>query len=257
MVKKTPLLRVLFCLLLIGTAVLMLLPVLFLLMQSSGNRLVGYFDFFIRKPKYLDALMNTLLVTVISTVGAMLIAIPAGYVFAKVPFRGRSVLFFIWIVVMIMPFQVTLLPHYILSNLLGTYDTQGALILPSVFAPIPVFFMAQTVRYVPDDIIEAARLETGSTTRILLHIITPAILPGAVCTAVLFFTDTWNQVAEPRILLESTEVMPLAPILHAAENAELAAYAAAVVFLLGPLLLQLLFSEQLTEGLGYVQMKKG
>ena len=256
MVKKHLIFKLLFRLLLVCIAVMMLIPVLFLFFRSAGEQLVGYFDFFIRKPKYLDALTHTMFITAVSTVGAMLIAVPAGYVFAKVPFRGRGVLFFVWIVVMIMPFQVTLLPHYILSNLLGTYDTSAALILPSVFAPIPVFLMAQTVKYVPDDIIEAARLETGSTTRILLHIITPSVLPGAVCTAVLFFADTWNQVAEPRILMETQEKLPLAPILHALSDAEPVAYAAAVVFLLGPLLLQLLFSEQLTEGLGYVQINK-
>lgn len=256
MVKKHLIFKLLFCLFLICIAVLMIVPVLFLIFQSTGGQYVGYFDFFIRKPKYLDALTHTMFIAVLSTLGAMLIAIPAGYVFAKVPFRGRGVLFFIWIVVMIMPFQVTLLPHYALSNLLEMYDTSAALILPSAFAPIPVFLMAQTVKYVPDEIIEAARLETGSTTRILVHIITPSVLPGAVCTAVLFFADTWNQVAEPRILMETEDKLPLAPILHALSKAEPVAYAAAVVFLLGPLLLQLLFSEQLTEGLGYVQINK-
>ena len=256
MVKKHLILKILFRLLLIGTAVVMILPLLFLLLRSVDETFVGYFDFFIRKPKYLGALTKTLFISLLSTAGAMLVAVPAGYVFAKVPFRGRGVLFFVWIVVMIMPFQVTLLPHYMLSNILGTYDTSTALILPSVFAPIPVFLLAQTVKYVPDEIIEAARLETPSTVRILLHIITPSILPGAVCTAVLYFADIWNQVAEPRILMETAEEIPLAPILHVFASAEPVSYAAAVVFLLGPLLLQLLFSEQLSEGLSYVQIKK-
>ena len=81
---------------------------------------------------------------------------------------------------MMMPFQVTLLPQYIVSRRFELYDTPWAMILPGISAPFAAFLLTQVMKSVPDELIEAARLDTGSTLKIIWHIIVPTIRPGNV-----------------------------------------------------------------------------
>ena len=178
----------------------------------------------------------------------MVVSVLAAYVFAKVKFHGSGVLFFIYIVVMMMPFQVTLLPQYIVSRDWGIYDTPAALILPGIFSAFGTFILTQIIKTMPDDMIEAAKLETGSTLRLIWYVILPNLRGGIVCLFVLQFTELWNMVAEPLVLMETELKMPLAAMLDG--TGESAALAATVVFLVLPLLLYLLFSDTLREKMG-------
>ena len=119
-------------------------------------------------------------------------------------------LFFIYIVVMMMPFQVTLLPQYIVSRDWGIYDTPAALILTGIFSAFGTFILTQILKIMPDDMIEAAKLETGSTLRLLWYVVLPNLRGGIVCLFVLQFTELWNMVAEPLVLMETELKMPLA-----------------------------------------------
>ena len=245
--------RILVVLILSALAVIMVLPIVLTVTRSFKPGLVGYSDFFLWKPYYLRLFCNSLLIASVGAVGNVIISVLASYVFAKVKFRGSGVLFFIYIVVMMMPFQVTLLPQYIVSRDWGIYDTPAALILPGIFSAFGTFILTQILKTMPDDMIEAAKLETSSTLRLIWHVILPNLRGGIVCLFVLQFTELWNMVAEPLVLMETELKMPLAAMLNG--NGEPAALAATVVFLVLPLLLYLLFSDTLREEMGSMVVK--
>ncbi|NLZ36187.1 MAG: carbohydrate ABC transporter permease [Clostridiales bacterium] len=261
MVKK--LLHIIGSLLILALAAVMIAPVILSLLYSVGINfsgvispsLSGYWDFYIAKPLYLNAFVRSFLVSGAVTLGALIVSIPAAFVFAKVKMKGKAFLFTAYIIVMVMPFQVTLLPHYIVSKQLNIYDTLYALIIPGIFSCLPVFLLTQITKTLPNDIIEASTLETSNILRILWSIVIPNIKPGIICTAVLVFSDQWNLVAEPLVLIESESKFPLAVILNAFSSQTLYAFAAVVIFLLPPYLLFSLFKQDIMEGLGSYKLK--
>ena len=262
MVKKT-IWYSLFCFFLLSVAAVMIAPILLSILCSVGINfrdiispsLDGYWDFYIAKPLYIHALLRSFLVAASVTLGSLLVSVPAAFVFAKAKMNGKTLLFTAYIIVMIMPFQVTLLPHYIVSKQLHLYDTLYALILPGIFSCLPVFLVTQVTKTLHNEIIESATLETSNVFRILWSIILPNIKPGIVCTAILVFAEQWNLVAEPLILIETETVLPLAVILNSFSSQTLYDFAAVVIFLLPPYLLFSLFKQEILEGLGNYNLK--
>lgn len=234
-------------------AAVMVLPIVLTVTRSFEPGIVGYIDFYLWKPYYLRLFCNSLLIAAVGALGNVVVSVLAAYVFAKVKFRGSGVLFFVYIVVMMMPFQVTLLPQYIVSRDWGIYDTPAALILPGVFSAFGTFILTQILKTQPDEMIEAAKLETGSTLLLLWHVIIPNLRGGIVCLFVLQFTELWNMVAEPLVLMETELKLPLAAMLT--DREEPVALSATVVFLVLPLMLYLLFSDVLREEMGSMVMK--
>ena len=245
--------KILFLVLLTVLACVTVLPILLTVTRSFDAGFVGYSDFFLWKPYHLRLFCNSLLIASVGAAGNVIVSVPAAYVFAKVKFRGSGVLFFIYIVVMMMPFQVTLLPQYIVSRDWGIYDTPAALILPGMFSAFGTFILTQILKTMPDDMIEAAKLETGSTLQIIRHVILPNLRGGIVCLFVLQFTELWNMVAEPLVLMETELKMPLAAMLGGADTP--AVLAATVVFFVLPLLLYLTFADILREEMGSMVVK--
>ncbi len=236
-------------------AITVLSPIFLVTFFSIREGVQSYIDFYIWKPVYLHALSNSIIIALSASLGTIIISIMAAYVFSKVKFRGRDFLFYLYIIVMMMPFQVTLLPQYIVSKKLEIYDTHLSLILPGIFAPFAVFLLTQVMKSVDNEIIEAARLDTGSTWKILLHIIIPAIRPGIICAWVMVFTEQWNAVAEPLVLLETETQYPLAVMLNNIEAGDVLGFTATVLFLLAPLLLFIYFESEIIEGLGEYRLK--
>lgn len=234
-------------------AAVMVLPIVLTVTRSFEPGIVGYTDFYLWKPFYLRLFCNSLLIAAVGALGNVVVSVLAAYVFAKVKFRGSGVLFFVYIVVMMMPFQVTLLPQYIVSRDWGIYNTPAALILPGIFSAFGTFILTQILKTQPDEMIEAAKLETGSTLLLLWHVIIPNLRGGIVCLFVLQFTELWNMVAEPLVLMETELKLPLAAMLT--DRDEPVALSATVVFLVLPLMLYLLFSDVLREEMGSMVMK--
>jgi len=194
MTPKKKLLDIILTLFLLSIAIIVVLPVIYTAGKSfTADALridfTGYFDFLIWKPLYLRAFINSALIAGTASLGSAVIALFASYVFAKVKFFGREILFYLYIIVMMMPFQVTLLPQYIVSKRLFLYDTPAALILPGIFMPFAVFLLTQIVKTIPDYLIEAARLETKSTFLIITRIILPQVKTGLICVIVLNVTE--------------------------------------------------------------------
>lgn len=230
-------------------------PVVVIIVLSLSDGVGIYADLFVWNPRYVNALSNSLIISFCVSFGTIIVSVLAAYVFAKVKFKGRDVLFYLYIIVMMMPFQVTVLPQYIVSRKLDIYDSYFALILPGIFAPFAVFLLTQIMKSLPDEMIEAARLDTSSTIRIIASIIVPSIKNGIICAWAITFTEQWNLVAEPLILIESEERLPLSVMLNEIETGDILGFAAVAVFACLPFLIYTFFESEIIEGLEAYRLK--
>ena len=208
-----------------------------------------YYELLIEKFKYLNMFRNSVKLTVIITVFHVVIAVPTAYVFAKVDFKGRDILFFVYIVVMMMPFQVTLLPVYIQARFLKTFDTWLAIILPGIFAPFGVFLMRQFMKYMPDEFLEAVALESNSIWDMFRIAMLPASKPGIIALSVLTFAENWNMVEQPIVLLDDQLKYPLSIALNSIiQQSSSVAFAGSVLYMSPVIILYFYFEEQIISG---------
>lgn len=242
-------------LLMLLSALFVISPVAVVLFGSVSEGIKPYTDFFVWNPGLVRAMCNSFIIALTVSLGSTVVSVPAAYVFAKIRFRGREILFYFYIIVMMMPFAVTLLPQYIVSREIGIYDTLLSMIFSGIFAPFSVFLLTQMMKSIPDEILEAVRMETDSTWRLLWYILVPMARPGIICAAVLVFAEYWNAVAEPLVLMESPEQFPMAVVLDTLENADAAGCAAVILFCAAPLFLFSFFEAEIIEGLGAYRLK--
>jgi len=209
-----------------------------------------YYILLIENYRYLNMFWNSFKLTFIIASVHTVVAVLAAYVFAKVNFKGRDTIFFIYIVVMMMPFQVTLLPVYIQARLLNIYDTWLAIILPGIFAPFGVFLMRQFIKYIPDEFLEAVALESNSVLDLFRIAVIPAAKPGIIALMVLNFAENWNMVEQPIILLEDQLKYPLSIALNSIiERSTNIAFAGSVVYMIPIIILYFYFEEYIISGL--------
>ena len=220
---------------------------------TAGRALYGdvgvWADLILWKPKYIDSLARSIIISALSALGSALVSVPAAYVMAKGRIRRRGMLY-IYVFLLLTPYQIIMLPQYIVVKSLSLYDTIGGLILTFVFFPLTAFLIAQTMKSILDDIIDAARLDTSSE----MTIAAPAARPGVICAALLTFTETWNAVSEPLTLISSEELFPAAVVIGAGEPDRLA-FAAASLFILIPLIVYNIFDEEILDGLKNFRLK--
>ena len=209
-----------------------------------------YYQLFIENLKYLGMFWNSVLYAVVITVLANLVVIPLAFVFAKIKFKGRDILFFLFILTMMMPFQVTLLPIYIVLSRAELLNTVWSLILPSIFAPLGVFLLRQFLGALPDEIIEVASLETNSIIRILTRIVIPMAKNGVIAMNILIFAEAWNMVEQPLLFLKDATLYPLSAAMNGVMSTNLSvAFSGSVLFMAPVVVLYLCFEEQIVEGL--------
>lgn len=191
---------------------------------------------------------NSALYATIVTVGALLFSFPIGYFFAKVHFFGREALFFVYIVVMLLPFQATLLPNYIGLNELGLLNTPYALMLPMMFSPLAVFLFRQFIAAIPDEQLESATIETNSIYSILRHIVLPQTREAFIALGVLLFCESWNMLEQVMVFTpQAEEIWPLSVMLDRIPNN--VTYAGSVIYMYPVLVLFLCFRKIFTKAM--------
>jgi multiple sugar transport system permease protein len=209
-----------------------------------------YYTVLVKKLKYLFMFWNSVRVVLPIIAGQLAVASMAAYAFAKMDFPGRNKLFFAYIVVMLMPFQVTLVPNYMIADRLGLIDQYGAIILPGIFGTFGVFLLRQFMIYIPNQYSEAARVDGAGHFQIFVRIILPMAKTAVASLAVLLFIDNWNMVEQPLIFLQDESKQPLSVFLSYINESERGiAFAASVVYM-APMLLIFLYAENyLIEGI--------
>ena len=168
-----------------------------------------YITVLFKSPDYLFKFWNSVILVGPIVLFQLATALLAAYGFTRYRGRIREIIFFAYIILMLMPYQVTLVPNYLVSNWLHILDTRWAIWLPGIFSPFAVYLLTKYMRKIPYSVIEAAKIDGAGEWKIFTKICVP-LCKGAVCSAaILVFIDYWNMVEQPLILLSNEEMHPL------------------------------------------------
>ena len=217
-----------------------------------------YITVLFRSPDYLLKFWNSVILVVPIVLGQLAVASIAAYGFTRWRGKVSDVIFFSYVILMLMPYQVTLVPNYLVSNWLGIYDTRWAIILPGTFAPFSVFLLTKFMRRIPKSLIEAAKLDGSSEWQIFKNICLPQCRSALYSIAILVFIDYWNMVEQPLILMEDVTKQPLSVYLSTINAGEIGiAFAVAVIYMIPGLLMFLYGEAYLVEGIAHSGSVKG
>lgn len=209
-----------------------------------------YTTLLFKSPAYLFKFWNSIILVVPIVLGQLAVGSLAAYSFARYRRRRREILFFSYIILMLMPFQVTLVPNYIVAQRLNIFDSWAAIILPGVFSTFSVFLLTKYMRQIPSSYIEAAKLDGAGEWHIFWHICIPTCKSALYAISILLFIDYWNMVEQPLLLLENTDKHPLSVFLSQINQKEMGiAFAASFVFMIPPLLMFFYGEQYLIEGI--------
>ena len=209
-------------------------------------------------PDYLLKFWNSVILVVPIVLFQVAIASAAAYSLTRWRGKLRSLIFFVYTILMLMPCQVTLVPNYLVSDWLGILNTRWAVILPGAFAPFSVFLLTKFMRQIPCAIIEAARIDGAGEWQIFTKICLPQCRGALVTIAILVFIDYWNMVEQPLILLNDAEMQPLSVYLSTINEKEVGlAFAMATLYMIPSLLIFLWGEEYLVDGITHSGSIKG
>jgi len=212
----------------------------------------GYKEVFISRPDYLMKFWFSMLISGSILAGQLVIAVLGGYAFARFRFPGRNVIFFVIILLMMMPLQVTLVPNYIVLDRMGLLGGFAAIIIPGIFSAFGVFLMRQVMLSLPSAIFEAARIDGAGAWRNLWHICLPNCKAGIAALAILSFADSWNMVEQPIVFLKDHLRYPMSVFLTQVNtmNPEIS-FVCGILTVLPALLLFLRFKDEMIMGIEY------
>lgn len=212
--------------------------------------LMQYYLALFRKPTFLVMFWNSAIMTVPIVTGQILVSAMGAYAFAKLRFRFRDQIFFLYIIVMMMPFQVTLVPQYITLKKLGLLGSYLAVILPGIFNTFGVFLLRQFMIRIPDEYGEAAKIDGAGHFRIFASVVLPQCKGALASLAILVFVDNWNMVEQPLIFLDNEQMHPLSIFLSRINTSEMGvAFACGILYLVPALLVFLYGENYLIEGI--------
>ncbi len=176
---------------------------------------------------------------------------------SKFKFRGRETLFFMIVMLMLLPFQVTMVPNVLTLRFMGLLETVWAVILPMLFAPFFIFLLRQYMIALPDELLEASSIDGAGPFRSFLWIVLPVCRPVLGAAAALSFAESWNLVEQPLTYLSKSEMlMPLSTrfnqMMAGSQGYE---FAGAALYILPALLIYLFFQEDILAGIQLTEMK--
>lgn len=217
-----------------------------------------YITVLFKSPQYLLKFWNSVVLVGPIVFFQLLVAALASYGFTRYRGRIREIIFFSYIILMLMPYQVTLVPNYLVAGWFKTLDTYWAIWLPGIFSPFAVFLLTKFMRRIPTSVIEAAQIDGAGEWQIFKRVCMP-LCKGAICSAaILVFIDYWNMVEQPLILLSDAEKHPLSVFLSKINSGEIGlAFAVATIYMVPSLLVFLYGEEYLVDGITYQGGIKG
>jgi multiple sugar transport system permease protein len=218
-------------LVLIPATIVLIFPFLWLLLTSvetSSEALhfpplftphvirLGNYPAALREAPFGRFFLNSAIVAVTTVVSNLALCSLAGYAFARLRFLGRTALFVVIMTTLMVPFQVTMIPQFLITKWLGTHvlapvgiNHLGALIVPNAASAFGVFFLRQFFRTLPIEYEESARVDGASRLKVLWKIVLPLSVPALATLAALTFLDSWNSFLWPLIAVDSTREMTL------------------------------------------------
>ena len=182
------------------------------------------------------------------------VAVLAAYGLSLHRFPGRNALLFLYTLLMLLPFQATVVAQYLTLRALGLLDTPAAIILPCAFGAFGAFLLTQFMRGLDGEILEAARLDGAGWGKILLHIVCPLCKPAILSLVTLQAISCWSMVDQPVVFLRSEALLPLSQRLSG-QTFGGAAFAAGILYAVVPMLLYLCCKKALEEGISLTSIK--
>ncbi|HBN25057.1 MAG TPA: sugar ABC transporter ATP-binding protein [Lachnospiraceae bacterium] len=148
---------------------------------------------------------NSIIIVFFSTVGQIAIASLAAYAFAKIQFKGKNFVFMMFLASMMIPGQVTIIPRFMLFKSMGLYNTLWSCILPFWFSTTAIFMLRQFYIGLPNDLMEAAKIDGAGHFRIFLQVLMPLTKPAMITLVILAFIGSWNEYLSPLIFITKQE----------------------------------------------------
>lgn len=202
---------------------------------------------------------NSVIVTVTATTGSLFTSSLVGYVLAKMRFRGREVLFLSILATMMIPYPVTLVPSYQLMNWFGWINSFAAVIVPALFSSFGIFLVRQYMHSIPDELLDAGRIDGASEIYIFLRLVLPLCTPVLSALGIFFFMWHWDSYMWPAIVLNDMEKYTLTVGLATFESEFVVDYAktmaGAAISVLPVLLVFLILQKQFVAGVSLTGMK--
>ena len=215
-----------------------------------------YYTILIEEPQYLQLFCNSALYGSAILLGQAFVIPMTAYALSRFRFHGRDALFFLVLMLMLLPFQVTMAPSVMTLRALGLLNTAWAVILPMIFSPFYLFLIRQFMIGIPNEIIEAGQMDGAGTFRCFVHVMVPVCRPIIGAAAALSFADSWNMVEQPLVYLTSQNMQPLSVMFNQISTDSTGiAFAGAALYLLPMLLVYIYFQDDILLGVQLSELK--
>jgi multiple sugar transport system permease protein len=201
-------------------------------------------------PGYHRMFWNSVLITIPILLGQLVVSPLAAYGFETSRWRRKETLYFLYIIVMLMPMQLLMVPHYIAAETLGYNDTWWAIILPGIFAPFGTFLIRQQMKGMDKSLLEAARVEGASELTVFRSVVVPLIKPTMAALTALTFAECWNIVDQAVVFIRDAFNEPLSVYLsRIITDSSGLVFASACVYMFPAVLIFIMTHENLADGI--------
>jgi multiple sugar transport system permease protein len=208
----------------------------------------AYVELLLDSPNFFIMFWNSCIQVIPILIGQLFIAVPAAWAFARFRFKGKKALYILYIILMLLPFQITMVSSYLVLARMKLTGSHLALIIPNIFSTFPVFIMVKFFRAVPKSLIEAAKLDGAGELYIFLRIGVPMETSGIISIIILGFLEYWNAIEQPlTFLANNKKLWPLSLYLSDITADNLGVALAAAVFVMFPALLLFLSGQKYLE----------
>jgi len=229
------------------------LPILFSPREVSLRQ---YYTLLIEDQTYLYLFANSVLYSALILLGQALIVPPMAYALSRFVFRGRNALFFLVLVLMVLPFQVTMAPNVIALRFMGLFGTLWAVILPNWFMPFYIFLIRQYMVSIPDEVYDAGMMDGAGPWWLYWSVTLPICKPVLSAAAVLSFADQWNMVEQPLAYIKDMSQMPISVVFgKLSEEKASIVFAGAALCILPMLFVYFYFQNDIMSGLQLTELK--
>ena len=216
-----------------------------------------YYQILITDTSILRYFVNSALYAGAILLGQALLIPAMAYALSRFRFPGRDAIFFLIIMLMLLPFQVTMVPNVLTLRRLGLLGTVWSVILPMTVAPFFIFLLRQYMISLPADMFEAAQIDGAGPVRCFFHVALPVSRPMLGCAVALSFADCWNLVEQPLTYLSgSTQLYPLSVVFNQlTQKSTGVEFAGAALYTLPALFVYLFFQSDILEGVQLTELK--
>jgi ABC-type glycerol-3-phosphate transport system permease component len=235
-------------------SIICLLPMIIMIINSftdynGGFSLIQYGKVLFQTEDFFRGFWNSAIYIFIIIGINIPLSLLGAYGFSRFEFKGKGFLYWLYIVLMLMPFQATMVPQYLTLKALNIIDSPSAVILPNIFSTFGTFLMVQYMRRMDKEIYDAGRIDGLSEFKLFLKIVMPLCRSIISALTVLLFVNYWSMVEQPLVFISDKYYMPLSVTLNATGEFREISFAAGTVFSILPLLLYQFSYEDLTQGI--------